>query len=138
MLEIDFAKRVAQKAFDEAMAFFQPPTEWELGLWELQEAPEHVREDFPEGSKAGCYIAHHALEAHIAYDVREAESGKCLWQSIAHEVAHLLMTETIRVQSGLKGGDADDTMHAFEVTTVRLARLFERERPYPGDEEFAI
>ena len=118
------------------MTFFQPPDELRLELYELQDAPGWLYNDYPEDAHASCHISHQSLRCHILYDASQAESGADLWATIGHEVAHLLMLETIRLSDSLKGKDADNATYALEVTTVRLERLFERQCIYPGDDAF--
>lgn len=128
-LEHKFAARVAEAAYQTALDFFQPSAEWEID--ELEAAPL-------DGEAAAQIWTRSAyLYAKIVYDPDKHDSGADLWASIGHEVAHLLLLEYMAAEECLDGLKTRMLIHAGECTVTRLTRLFSRERPYPGDGQFA-
>jgi hypothetical protein len=136
MVDNDYSARIARKAFEVAKDFFQPPSEWDVTLYSIEDAPEWLQDEYPSDAQACVHISHQSLKARILYDPERIDDEQELWASIAHEVAHLLMTDSIRLGDQYRGNDAKNAEHALEVTTIRLERLFLRERPYPGDDAF--
>lgn len=127
-LDPAFAERIAARAFSDAMAFFQPSPEWDVKL----EAREIEEEDTP----AQLWTKQDYLLATVVYDPAQCESGERLWSHIGHEVAHLLSGEYIVLEQQFPDREGARFTHACERLTVRLERLWVRERPYPGDEAF--
>lgn len=128
-MNYEFAERVAQAAFAQALAFFQPSPEWR---------PE-LRRDVIDDAEicAQCWTKPNYFIAHIVYDPDNCENGAELWRVIGHEVAHLLSPEYTVLEGMLPERYHAYSNHANEVLTTRLERLFLRHHPYPGDEQFA-
>lgn len=128
-MNYEFAERVAQAAFAQALAFFQPSPEWAI---QLERRPIDEEE-----TPAQCWTKQDYLLAQIVYDPDQCENGAELWRAIGHEVAHLLSSEYIVLEQNLPQRYHGLCTHASERLTTRLDRIWVRERPYPGDEKFA-
>jgi hypothetical protein len=123
-----FAWRVAEAAFDAARDFFQLSPEWQIDFYadDLED----------EGSRAEIRTEQRYLRVEIVYDATQFDSGADLWETIGHEVAHMVLNEYDAIEATLPNHLRHWFTHANERAVVRLERLFKRERPYPGDEAF--
>lgn len=130
MLDPDFAKRVAERAYPLALAFFQPSPEWFLEPI----AAEAIDED--DGGEARLLFRLDYLHGKVIYDPARHDNGEHLWCNVGHEVAHLLLMEYDLIQGGMTGEKERLMTHANERAVTRLTRLWARERPYPGDDQF--
>ena len=124
-LDPAFAERLVADAYPKALAFFQPSPEWFL------EPP--AAEPIEGDGEARLLFRSNYLHAKVIYDPAKHDDGPHLWRNIGHEVAHLLLMEYDVLQEGMTGERERLMEHANERAVTRLTRLWERERPYPGD-----
>lgn len=126
----DFGQRVGEAAFAAAVDFFRPSPEWTLTL-----VFEALGED--TDAEAQLWQRLNYLRAQVVVDLSRHDDGAHIWRNVGHEVAHMLLYEYDALQASQPKAFDELLTQANEHATTRLQRLFERERPYPGDDAFA-
>ena len=137
MVDPDKAMEVARRAVDKACEYF------DIKGWDIDLSIKRLEDD-----TRGCIDKQVAyLRVWISIDASQADDLEAVWRTTAHEVAHIALCEVDILYHGAKKlmNDYDkqeslDFFHelAAERTTVKLERMFMRDCPYPGDEEFAV
>lgn len=130
--------RVAEAAVAAARAYFQTSPEVELHL----QVADVKEGDGPLGSANAqveiCYGYHSAV---IKFNIDSLDSYEEVWRAAGHEVAHLVTQELAATISARQAADTLSNLQvmALEAATVRLERMFVRDRPFldpdgPGEQ----
>lgn len=125
---------VIDKALDDAREFFG--VTHELHLYVKYDRPPEATG--PEGAAAGIGINLVYLRMEIWFDLTKDDRPKNWWSYAAHEIAHTVTREFNYPTEFTLENDRNLFEVAQENATVRLERLFVRERPYPGDASFTV